>query len=857
MASSSAVLRTAFRYIGAVAAGNLLWEVLQLPLYTLWWTARPPYLLFAALHCWVGDLLIASFSLFFGIVVAGRRWPSCNYVLAGAVAVLSGLVYTVFSEWLNVTVRESWAYTAAMPRVPPLGTGLSPLLQWVIVPIAGFVWAHRGINARQSAFLFLGLLLGFTVPDGPAHAAASNWASNAHGAARLITAVGATGSSAQLDVGLQLRLAPGWHTYWRTPGDAGIAPTIDWQGSKNLAGAAIAWPAPRRLPPLGGLETQGYEDGVVLPIAVTVAHPGAALRLHAEVDYASCKEVCIPYHASLDLALPPGLALPGPEAALIAAARARVPGDLAAAQLKLLGAVVGPGKNGTILSVRLASTGAPLQAPDLFVEGVASGSPARPDITLGEAGRVATIRVPIRGGVAASLTGTKLGVTLVDGTRAAEAEITPPLGTLPPMAGRTTRVAIMGVALLGGLILNLMPCVLPVLSLKLLALVGNASTERRAARFGLLATAAGIVVSFGVLAAALILLKAAGTAIGWGIQFQQPWFLATMALVTTLFAASLWDWLPFALPGGVAGAVASVRGRSRFRDAFLVGAFATLLAASCSAPFVGTAIGFALPRGPLDIALVFGALGLGMAAPFLAVAAAPGLVAWLPRPGHWMGWLRRLLGLALLGTAAWLLSVLALEAGLNAALLAGGMLTVLLAVLAWRHALPLGRRTRRMAGAAAIMLAAVAVLVPSLRGQAVPIEAPAPTTGLWRPFDEATLHRMVTEKKVVLVDVSAAWCLTCKVNELTVLARAPVAEQLRSPVVVAMRADWTRPDPAVTAYLQSFGRYGVPLDVMYGPDAPEGIALPELLTQAAVMDAFQRAGVRATRRQEAAQRSAE
>jgi suppressor for copper-sensitivity B len=423
------------------------------------------------------------------------------------------------------------------------------------------------------------------------------------------------------------------------------------------------------------------------------------------------------------------------------------------------------------------------------------------------------------------------------------------------MAGDTTRGAILGIAVLGGLILNLMPCVLPVLSLKLLALAGYAGAERRGARLGLLATAAGVIVSFGVLAVVLIGLKAAGTAIGWGIQFQQPWFLAGMALITTLFAASLWGWAPMVLPVGIAGAIASVHGRGRFTNAFLMGAFATLLAASCSAPFVGTAIGFALARGPTDIALVFGALGLGMAAPFIGVAAAPGLIAYLPRPGSWMVWLQRVLGLALLGTAAWLLFVLALEAGINISMLAGGILAALLVALAWRHRLPPGKRTRRMIEFAAVILAAIAVLVPALRGQAVPaLQADSSSvTGLWQPFDESSLHRLVSSGKVILVDVTAAWCLTCKVNELAVLERPPVADRLRNSDVIAMRADWTRPDPAVTAYLQSFGRYGVPLNVVYGPGAPEGIALPELLTSDAVMDAFRRAGVGGARNQEAAQ----
>lgn len=701
------------------------------------------------------------------------------------------------------------------------------------------------ITARAAGLI---LLFALAMPGGSARAAATGWVGDAHAAARLITAVEATGSSRQLDAGLQIRLAPGWHAYWRTPGDAGVPPSIDWKGSEDVAAAEIAWPAPTRLV-VSGLQNAVYYDRVTLPIALALAHPGAPARLHAEVDYAACAEVCVPYHASLDLVVPAGLAVPGPEAKPIAAARAQVPGDFAAGRLRLLGAAVADEKGGAVLSVRLASFGAPLLAPDLFVEGVTNASPGRPAVALADAGRIATLRVPIPGTTAAALAGTTLHFTVVDGARSAAADATPRLGTLPPVRGETGRPAIIGLALLGGLVLNLMPCVLPVLSLKLLALIGYAGAERRSAGLGLLATAAGVVASFGVLAAALILLKAAGAAIGWGIQFQLPWFLAGMALATTLFAASLWDWLPFGLPAGLAGAIGSVRGRGRWADAFLLGAFATLLAASCSAPFVGTALGFALARGPLDIALVFAALGLGMAAPYLAVAAAPGLVAWLPRPGPWMVWLRRGLGVALLGTAAWLLSVLALEAGLRAALVAGASLAVLLAVLAWRHRQP----SRRLAaGAAAAALAAVAVLFPSLQGATVPIDPLPSNTAAdpWRPFDEAAAHRMVTEGKIVLVDVSAAWCLICKVNEVNVLDRTPVADQLRAPGVVAMRADWTRPDHAVTAYLQSFGRYGVPLDVVYGPGAPEGIALPELLTQGAVMDAFRQAG--APHRREAA-----
>ncbi|HLI63178.1 MAG TPA: thioredoxin family protein, partial [Terriglobales bacterium] len=498
---------------------------------------------------------------------------------------------------------------------------------------------------------------------------------------------------------------------------------------------------------------------------------------------------------------------------------------------------------GAALSVRLASTGPAFSSPDLFIEGLRKGSPKRPEITISPSEKVATLRVPIAGEPAVAMAGKPLRVTIVDGARAAETEVTPTLGRLPPLATDASRFAILGLALLGGLVLNLMPCVLPVLSFKLVAVAGYAGAERRVARFGLLATAAGVMVSFGILAAALIVLKAADAAIGWGIQFQQPWFLAGMALGTTVFAASLWGWVPFFLPTGIASAVASPRGRGRLMNAFLTGGFATLLAASCSAPLVGTAIGFALARGPADIALVFGALGLGMAAPFLAIAGFPRLVAYLPRPGRWMIWLERVLGLALLGTAVWLLSVLALEAGGRIALVTGTALALLLSVLVWRRRSQRHEFLRRLLDIMAIGLGAVIVLAPSLRGDAVSLEIVSAQTaaGRWQPFDEGAIRQMVAAGRTVFVHVTAAWCLTCKANELAVLDRSPVADRLHDPRLVAMRADWTRADPRITTYLQSFGRYGVPLDVVYGPGAPQGIPLPELLTSGAVMNALARA----------------
>jgi len=416
-------------------------------------------------------------------------------------------------------------------------------------------------------------------------------------------------------------------------------------------------------------------------------------------------------------------------------------------------------------------------------------------------------------------------------------------GGAPAGPSTATWLTVLGAALLGGLILNLMPCVLPVLSLKLLAAVGYGGAERRAIRRGFLASAAGIVVSFLLLAAGAVALKEAGVAVGWGMQFQQPMFLAAMATLVVLFAANLWGLFELPLPRAIADLGAQLPRESATKGSltghFLTGAFATLLATPCSAPFLGTAVGFALAGGPVEITAVFAAMGVGLALPYLVVAAVPDLARALPKPGPWMAVLRRVLAIALALTAAWLLSVLAAQAGLAAALTIAGAYVVLGLTLA----MPGGRRLALPAGA----LAAAAALVVtwsaergSPAGRPVTEQAESGAAN-WSRFDPALIEALVGDGKVVLVDVTADWCLTCRVNKAAVLDRGPVAALLADGSVTGIRADWTSPDPAIADYLASFGRYGIPFNAVYGPAAPGGIALPELLTDTAVLAAIREA----------------
>jgi suppressor for copper-sensitivity B len=679
--------------------------------------------------------------------------------------------------------------------------------------------SHKAPNRRAATWL-AGLAL-VLLWAGPARAldAASPWFETDQGRVRLVAASPRLGDDAGATLGLEFRLAPHWKIYWRSPGDAGYPPRLDWTGSTNLAGADLAWPAPRRFS-VSGLETVGYTDEVVLPITARLTRAGTPAHFQLALSYLTCDDICIPYDTQLALDLAPGAPADGDRgyAALIARYAARVPGD-GGGDLSLRAATLIPGKPAH-LELRVHSAAA-LGAPDAFIEappGVAFGAPR---LKAGEGPGDARLLLPISGGPGAAdaVIGHPITVTLVDGDRALQAVATPVAG--PPAAGELALLLrILPLALLGGFILNFMPCVLPVLSIKLLSLLEQGGRSQAALRRGFLATAAGILLSFLALAGVMLALRAGGVAVGWGVQFQQPLFLTGMVALLTLFACNLWGFFEVPLPGFLGGLGRVGDGHPLIGN-LAAGAFATLLATPCSAPFLGTAIGFALAGGPFEIVAIFLTLGLGLALPYLAVSLMPRLARALPRPGRWMLTLRRILGLALAATALWLVSVLVTQVGLLAALAVGALMVLLTAVLALLH-MPAVRRSAVLALIAAAILAPLALSAPPPAGEAA--------VGIWRNFDRAAIAALVRDGHVVFVDVTADWCLTCKVNERLVLAAPSVAARLASAKTVAMRADWTRPSDAIAAYLRSFGRYGIPFYAVYGPAAPQGLPLSEIIT---------------------------
>ncbi len=694
------------------------------------------------------------------------------------------------------------------------------------------VVTNMSTKLLAASLAIAGLVLGL----GRAEAASGPWAPGEAAQARLLSSVEAAGDRPVLPVGLQVKLQPGWKTYWRSPGDAGRAPTVDWSRSTNVASVTWHWPVPHRFD-LFGIGTFGYKDEVVFPLDVTVQNPGRPVSLRGDAEFLVCSNICVPTTFTLSLDLPAGPAAVDAGASnVIARFAALVPVKGTGSGVRVERVGLEEDRGAVIVE---ASSLEPFRSPDVFIE-AADWSFGPPEFSFGAGRSRFLARLPILSGPdPVKLPGTPVTITVGDQGRAAEAELAVS-ATAPPMAGRLADLwPVLGLALLGGMLLNLMPCVLPVLSLKLLAVVQQRDKDRRDVQLGFLATAAGVVVSMLALAGVLIGVKSAGATIGWGVQFQNPIFLVVMAAVLTAFAVNLAGGFEIRMPSFVPTGAPGGRGLSGH---FGTGALATLLATPCSAPFLGTAVGFALARDALEILAVFTALGAGLALPYLTVAAIPSAVRVLPRPGRWMVTLRRLLAVALAATVVWLLSVLTIQSSATAAVVTGASLLVLGGALALGSRAP---QLGRLVGLpVALVAATAAVASPAILGGAAAPGSEVQSTTIWRPFDEVAIPGLVAEGKVVFVDATADWCITCQVNKKRVLEQGKAAAILASPTVVAMRADWTKPDAAIAAYLGSHDRYGIPFNIVYGPGAPRGILLPEILSEAGVLDAFQRAADR-------------
>ena len=656
--------------------------------------------------------------------------------------------------------------------------------------------------------------------------------------ARLIAENTAVASGGTVWVAVNFEVKPGWHIYWRDPGDSGLPTTVEWRLPSGFSAGDIAWPAPEHFV-LGGIGNYGYAGtaDLLVPIAAPRVDPGGTVPLAAKVAWLACADICIPGEAALNLDIPVAAA-PVPadpaNAPLFAAARSRIPTP---APFESRFAATADGVQLHIPATALNRLDRPTATFFPFDPNVLDNAAAPIQQRRGDGIQLVFSK---SSSPAAAIPATLDGVLLLKGGDGVERVFAISANPAPPApAGEDLPVwwATLALAFVGGLILNLMPCVFPVLSLKVLSLAGAATpAERRHHGF---AYAAGVVASFAMLGGVLLGLRAGGAAVGWGFQLQSPVVVGTLAYLLFAMGLSLSGVAEFgAALAGTGGRFAAHQGLG---GSFATGVLATVVAAPCTAPFMGTALGFALVAPPAVALAVFVALGIGLAAPLTVAALIPALARLLPPAGSWMVLLKQLLAFPLYGTVAWLIWVLLQEVGPQGALAALlGLVCVGFAV--WVYGLTsLAAPTARRIGAGLAAVGALAALVLVATIGPAGANAPAAKTsydGLaYEPFTPARVDALIAAHKPVFVNLTAAWCLTCLFNEGTTLDSAAVRHAFAAHGITALKGDWTRQDPDITAFLQRFGRSGVPLYLFYDASG-EATVLPQILTEAGVLAAL-------------------
>ncbi len=654
------------------------------------------------------------------------------------------------------------------------------------------------------------------------------------------------------NAGLYFKLEPGWHVYWLNPGDSGEPPRISWTVPNGFRFGPLEFPAPERLP-LGPLMDYGYENEVLFPFQIDVASgltSGSTITLDANVNWLVCREVCIPEKAQLEETLDV-LSRAGGDASLYF-------GPDQDLWLRLANQVPRPLPYGdsavfasTATGFRLTvSTGQRETQAQFFPEDQnVVDNPAPQTVTATATGFVLDLKKD------ANLTASPAqlnGVLELAGGRNYEISATPGTVNAPtqtigfsPMA--LARIAgtlarIVGLAFLGGLLLNSMPCVFPVLFLKGLSLCRSGTEDRRTLCAHGFVYAFGILVSFWALVALLLGLRAAGATLGWGFQFQSPVFLSLMAGLLFFLGLSLAGQFEIGLTLTSAGG--SLAAKQGYAGSFFTGVLAVVVATPCTAPFMGAAIGYALAQPAAVTFAVFTALALGLAAPYVALTLQPAWTRLLPKPGVWMDILKQAISVPIFGTVIWLTWVVAQAYGANL-LLALLAIFLLLAVAGWFLGRWPAKRWATIVASLILLTAAVACITAPKEFAVAPSSEPAqPSSGgaaaanTWQPWSADAVQKALASGQPVFVDFTASWCLSCQVNERVALGRPEVMQAFAAANVVLLRADWTREDPAITQALTDLGRSGVPVYALYPPGQSAPQLLPQVLTPGIVTDAL-------------------
>ncbi len=643
-------------------------------------------------------------------------------------------------------------------------------------------------------------------------------------------------------VGLLLRMAPGWHTYWKFSGDAGLPTELKWKLPPGWKAGEIQWPIPLKTIDPGDIQTYGYQDEVLLMQEITPPAniDNSPVKLSADATWLVCEKICIPGNASLQLELPKSTTSASANTEIFTRFRRLLPQNWPEPKV----ATANWTRTGSDLRLSVKSaTLANYPRADFYPLPEGETVVGHPKVESRSADEV-VFRVPIESASKdlSSIQGLIVFGQSLDGTDRAAWQT--PKSTIASASSAPSRgiFTFLFFGFLGGIILNLMPCVLPVISLKIFGFIQQAGQSRQKILRSGIAFAGGIFAWFIGLALLLIALKAAGREISWGgFQFTNPYFVLALSVIVLVFALNLFGVFEISLPQGITrGLLSSTTGQHE-AGSFFQGLFATVLATPCTAPFLGTALGFAFAQSPAIILLMFVAIAAGMSAPYLLLCTQPAWLRFLPKPGPWMLHVKQFMGFLLLATLLFLLYVLGAQRGLEGAIWASCFLLVI-SVACWMKGafvLPTASVAKRSVVLVLMLVLVLASGVYFIGGKfhsANIASADSRLRGDWQAFTPERLQAELEQGHSVFVDFTAAWCLTCKFNEANVLESSAVREAFQRHAIVKLKADWTNGDPVITKLLQQFGRPGVPLYVLYPGKSEEPIVFPELLTKSMLLE---------------------
>ena len=676
------------------------------------------------------------------------------------------------------------------------------------------------MNRTSKIIKFLISIILFTFYFNTSFALSSEWAVGETSKLRLISPY-SQNSSKNITIGLEYQMQPGWKTYWKSPGDGGFAQNISWENSSNISDVKILWPTPIKFEILG-LTSLGYQDNVTFPLEIEIENEFQDINLDLHVNYLICKEICIPGDARIFLDIPAGEKKINDNYFDVEQALSKLPEkDFSRTYLKNINANVLEGENLSTIRLQIESEKIFFN-PEIFLHTPFGLPVVQHTISYSANNKLITAEFDFNKKLI-SEDSFPLEVVLKDVNHNFEhllsAQITKDISN----STMNTFIFYILISLLAGLILNVMPCVFPILSIKLMSVF---TVDQGTARVSFLTVALGIVSSFFLLGVCFLVLQYFNFSIAWGMQFQKPYFLIFITLIIFLFMMNMFGQFQINLPQNFSNiAFAGLGNKSFFKD-FFNGFFATLMATPCSAPFVGTAITAAFTQNYITGMSIFLFMGIGMASPYLLIALFPKLVNFLPKPGIWMIYVKYFLGLLLLATVVWLSNILLNFFNIYFLVIS---LFVLL-VITYRRKFPLFKNT--------ITIASIIFIFFSTSLQIFQQHSSSEQEKDWVSFFTVDIDQLVAQDKIIFLDITADWCATCQFNKINVLNSDTIIKQFKDNNVTLIRADWTKPNERVNLFLEKYDRFGIPFNAFFSKKFPDGILLSELLSEKEIVNAI-------------------